>query len=71
MGEDGYDNLAGGKGDDILAGGYESDQYNFYLGDGKDTIILNAGEIGNDKIVFGAGITSENVYFERENLKAA
>ena len=71
MGEDGYDNLAGGKGDDILAGGYESDQYNFYLGDGKDTIILNAGETGNDKIVFGAGITSENVYFKRENLKAA
>ena len=50
--------LHGGKGNDILKNGTGNDSYFFDLGDGLD-IIIDAG--GNDKIVFGSGITLENV----------
>jgi Ca2+-binding RTX toxin-like protein len=60
----GNDVLAGGVGDDDLRGGFGDDTYLFNLGDGADWIsessYYGAGDEA-DRIVFGAGITTENV----------
>jgi Ca2+-binding RTX toxin-like protein len=53
------DTLAGGKGNDYLSGGNGNDTYIFNRGDGRDTI----NDIGgDDKIIFGEGITKDNLY---------
>ena len=66
------DNLSGGnqaeifygkKGDDRLFGGRGDDSYRFDLGDGQDVIYDTAGQ---DKIVFGEGITPERVALSRD-----
>ena len=65
---DGNDILIGGHGNDILSGGYGDDTYVYNLGDGFD-VINESG--GNDRIVFGEGISQDNLSFERinDNLK--
>ena len=60
-GDDGNDILSGGQGDDRLVGGNGDDSYLWNLGDGLDTIEEYAGR---DKIVFGAGITFDDLSFE-------
>ena len=58
----GNDTLVGGSGDDHLDGGYGDDTYIWNLGDGFDEIV-EAG--GSDKIVFGEGISFDDLTFER------
>ncbi len=68
--EGGYGNdiLTGGTGDDLLGGGSDNDTYIFNRGDGQDTIFdsdsegfswFDAG--ADDKIVFGEGITQNDL----------
>ena len=63
----GNDTLSGGRGDDVLEGGLGSDDYQYRLGDGHDTIVENddANLSGQDRVSFGAGITSSDVVFNR------
>lgn len=60
--------MIGGIGNDYLNGGNGDDTYIYNLGDGFDTI-TEAG--GNDKIVFGEGISQSDLSFEKigNNLK--
>ena len=60
-GDAGNDIISGGQGDDRLVGGNGDDSYLWNLGDGLDTIEEYAGR---DKIVFGAGITFDDLSFE-------
>ncbi|RHW77517.1 calcium-binding protein [Colwellia sp. RSH04] len=57
-GDVGDNELTGGKGRDYLYGGAGNDTYVFNFGDGVDVI---TDSLGSDKIVFGEGITSENL----------
>ena len=59
---DGNDILIGGVGNDILKGGSGDDTYTYNLGDGYDIIDDVSGQ---DKILFGKGITAENLFFEQ------
>ena len=59
-GDDGNDIISGGQGDDRLVGGNGDDSYLWNLGDGLDTIEEYAGR---DKIVFGEGITFDDLSF--------
>jgi Ca2+-binding RTX toxin-like protein len=67
-GTSGADTLDGGAGNDILRGGDGSDTYQFVAGFGQDIIeetvdyILNPDD---DKIVFGAGLTSTKALLSR------
>lgn len=65
----GNDTLIGGKGNDSLNGGYGSDTYVFNAGDGNDTILdwAQYGSNDTDNIVFGAGITKNDVRFLMKN----
>ena len=78
IGTSGNDNLSGGYGDDVLTGGtgndildgsYGSDTYIFNLGDGVD--VINDSSSGYveeiDKIIFGEGITKEDLIVRRES----
>ena len=65
----GNDQIEGGTGDDFLSGYYGDDTYIYNLGDGADTInelaqnasyqrpTSNWEDLGNDTILFGAGIS--------------
>lgn len=61
------DNIIEGKtGNDTLSGGLGNDTYVFNLGDGIDTIYeTGANHSYTDKIVFGEGITLENLIFKK------
>ncbi|WP_271271490.1 calcium-binding protein [Aliamphritea hakodatensis] len=66
--------LTGGKGNDLLFGSYADDTYYFNLGDGSDRIIetRNGGSYSNitpsnDRLIFGAGITSTMLSAERQS----
>ena len=62
QGSIGKDILVGGTGDDTLQGRAGDDTYIYNLGDGFDTIIEDGG---NDTIVFGEGITLEDLTFRK------
>ena len=64
----GNNTFIGGKGNDTISGGAGNDTYVYNLGDGFD-IINESG--GNDKIVFGEGISQSDLSFEQigNNLK--
>ena len=64
-GEGGNDKLYGGVGNDTLNGGYGNDTYYFELGDGEDTIYEDGEYVNVDRIVFGKGISPENISLER------
>lgn len=57
-GSDQGDVLVGGAGDDLLSGGAGDDQYAYWLGDGHDIIDDLSG---TDTIVFGGGITADDI----------
>ncbi|MCG7550755.1 calcium-binding protein, partial [Pseudoalteromonas sp. Of7M-16] len=58
--------IQGGLGDDTVVGGQRSDVYIYNLGDGNDTYTEHAGtEFGEDKIIFGEGISQAQVTFGR------
>ena len=59
---DGYNDITGGKGNDTLNGGYDKDTYYYNLGDGYDII---SDPYGRDKIIFGEGISSSDLIFQR------
>ncbi|MDD3595660.1 calcium-binding protein [Sulfuricurvum sp.] len=61
IGGEGDDTLQGGLGDDTLEGDGGDDVYLYNKGDGRDMIIDFSG---NDTIMFGEGITYEDVSFE-------
>ena len=65
---EGNDTIVGGIGNDILNGGNGDDAYVYNLGDGFDTISESGGD---DKIVFGEGISQSDLSFEKigNNLK--
>ena len=62
-GGNGNDTLVGGKGNDSLKGEVGDDIYIWNSEDGFDTITEASG---TDKIVFGEGISFENLTFERD-----
>jgi Ca2+-binding RTX toxin-like protein len=59
---DGNDTLYGGVGADNLNGELGNDTYVWSIGDGNDTITDTGG---TDKILFGAGITENDISFSR------
>ena len=61
----GNDSIYGGLGNDTLHGGYGNDTYYFGLGDGEDTIYDDGEYVNGDRIVFGKGISPENISLER------
>ncbi len=61
----GDDVLEGGTGDDYLNGGSGSDTYIYNLGDGNDKIFDFSYYTETDKIVFGEGISAENLTGKR------
>ncbi|WP_331351723.1 calcium-binding protein [Cellvibrio sp. UBA7671] len=62
----GSDILKGGLGKDSLNGNYGADTYLFNLGDGQDTVSDYDPTAGiKDRVVFGAGITRDNISFAR------
>ncbi|UES54002.1 calcium-binding protein [Roseibium aggregatum] len=63
-GNRGEDDITGSTGDDILSGGADGDTYRYDLGDGNDTIVEGV-ETGIDTLIFGAGITTDNILVER------
>ena len=62
FGGEGDDHIFGESGDDTLNGEYGDDTYFFNVWDGEDIINEWTGE---DRIVFGEGITAENIGIER------
>ena len=60
-GGNGNDTLTGGTGNDVLIGGSGSDIYVFNLGDGVDTIQDISTDTEGNLIVFGEGITKEDL----------
>ena len=62
QGSIGKDILVGGTGNDNLSGNAGDDTYIYNLGDGFDTIYEDGG---NDTIVFGQGITLEDLTFRK------
>ncbi|MXN66503.1 hypothetical protein GR183_16430 [Stappia sp. GBMRC 2046] len=63
----GDDTLNGGSGDDVLIGGDGSDTYHYGLGDGRDVLIDSylSSNSYDDRLVFGAGITAQNIAVSR------
>ena len=60
----GNDTLDGGAGNDTLVGGLSDDIYLFGLNSGRD-IINNMDALGNDKVLFDAGIQAEQVWLRQ------
>ncbi len=63
FGGDGNDTLSGGAGNDTLSGFVGDDTYQFNRGDGSDQIIETGS--GMDQVIFGAGITINDLWFTR------
>jgi Ca2+-binding RTX toxin-like protein len=62
----GDDLLAGGAGDDSLGGGFGADSYLFAVGDGHD-VVADGGDAGSiDTLVFGEGVTADDLRFLRQ-----
>ena len=59
------DTLDGGIGNDTLSGGNGADYYRFARGGGQDTIIDKDSPYSPDTLKFGAGITLEDLDFEK------
>jgi Ca2+-binding RTX toxin-like protein len=61
IGNAGDDQLVGGLGEDVLSGDEGDDTYVFNLGDGADTIYDEVVPGEANRILFGAGMTIENL----------
>lgn len=66
-GNDQDNTFIGGKGNDTLQGGIGADTYIFNLGDGQDIIEEDSPDsVAIDKIVFGEGISRNDLNFTRD-----
>jgi Ca2+-binding RTX toxin-like protein len=71
---DSIDYYVGGKGNDTLYGNSKDDYYYFDLGDGRDVIVEGAYYLGGywyygvDTLIFGAGITPDNIQVNKLNV---
>jgi Ca2+-binding RTX toxin-like protein len=72
VGNGAINSLAGGAGDDILDGGGGNDKltggdgadiYRFNLGGRQDTIFNSDTDLAPDKLVFGAGVGADDLWF--------
>lgn len=63
----GADVLTGSAGDDVLAGGGGNDIYVFRLGGGNDVVIDVAVERAGNRVLFGEGITHDNLVLVHES----
>ncbi len=61
----GNDSLEGGTGNDTLDGGAGDDTYLFSQGDGQDLIRNNDAVSANDRLLFGAGVTTNDIWFQQ------
>ncbi|MBQ7980619.1 MAG: hypothetical protein IJ305_03320, partial [Oscillospiraceae bacterium] len=61
----GDDILIGGEGNDTLYGGSDIDTYIFNLGDGNDVINEQSYASAADKVVFGEGVSAEDIEISR------
>jgi len=68
-GGDGINIMGGGQGNDTLVAGsyYSTDTYVFNLGDGQDEISDYGYTGSQDRLQFGAGISSDNLWLTQEN----
>ncbi|MEL6708798.1 MAG: calcium-binding protein, partial [Pseudomonadota bacterium] len=69
-GQEGNDTLIGGEDNDLLRGRWGNDTYVFNIGDGQDTIEDGWGvgtTAGTDRVLFGEGITTENIVVTQPN----
>ena len=70
IGYAGNDTLIGGTGNDTIKGGAGNDVYIWNLGDGFDHLseYIGASSVGggNDKIIFGPGITAQDLTFKQD-----
>ena len=64
-GGSGNDTLSGGGGNDMLTGGQGADTYVIALGGGSDLISNADTDLAADKLVFGAGIAEDQLWFAR------
>jgi serralysin len=64
-GGSGNDILSGGGGNDVMTGGQGADTYVVALGGGGDLISNADTDLGADKLVFGAGIAEDQLWFAR------
>ena len=64
-GYDGNDTIIGGNGDDILYGGAGDDTYIFNIGDGNDIINEQGYGSSNDTVLFGEGISVNDIQFSK------
>ena len=62
---DGDDTLNGGAGADTLFGGAGNDTYRFDLGGGADVIVNGDSRSTADRLLFGAGVAKEEVWFSK------
>ena len=60
---EGSDTIIGGKGDDIITGSQLSNTYIYNLGDGNDVITDYCSYSNDDTIIFGEGITKDDLIF--------
>jgi serralysin len=63
----GNDWLSGGAGNDTLTGGQGSDSYWFGRGGGNDTIYNGDSGTSPDRLVFGSGITEDQLWFGKSD----
>jgi serralysin len=64
-GGSGNDILDGGAGNDTLVGGAGADTYLFGLGGGSDLVSNADTDLGADRLLFGAGIAADQLWFAR------
>jgi serralysin len=64
-GAGGNDILEGGAGNDRLAGGEGADVYRYNLGGGQDTVDNADTGLAPDKLLFGAGVDENDLWFTR------
>jgi Ca2+-binding RTX toxin-like protein len=63
----GNDILSGAAGTDTLVGGQGADTYLFGLGSGSDLISNADTDLGADRLIFGAGIADDQLWFARSD----
>jgi Ca2+-binding RTX toxin-like protein len=64
-GGSGNDILSGGGGNDVMTGGQGADTYVVALGGGSDLISNADTDLAADKLLFGAGIAEDQLWFAR------